>query len=94
MHKVSIVDIDEEGLLTATGITHYISEEDMKNNRDITLTMKQWVGLITQFLTSLHGLTDEKAKEAAEDIVCRCFIITGAPKIEELNKYLKNYLNR
>ena len=52
MHKVSIVDIDEDGLLTATGITHYISEEDMQNNRSIMLTMKQWVGLVTQFLTS------------------------------------------
>lgn len=94
MHRVYEVDVDEEGWLTATYIPNFISDEEFRNNKGINLTCKQWVGIIKQMLTHLHNLDDDKAEDAANDIVCRCFVSTGVPKFEGLNEYLKNYLNR
>ena len=88
MHKVYVVDIDEEGILTSTGITSYLTDEEL-SNRGINLTQQQWIGLTEHFIRQDYDLTD-----AAEDIVCRCFVTTQIPLVEELPNYIAIYMDR
>ena len=92
MHKLSEVEIDEDGLLTATYVPAYFNDEDMKD-KDITLTKRQWVGLVEYFIREAVDCTPEVVSEAAEDIVCRCFQ-TYMPTVDELPAYVAEYFCR
>lgn len=92
MHKMAEVDIDEEGLLTATYIPAYFTEEEMKD-KSISLTQQQWVGLVEHTIRQHFELKPEAITEVAEDIVYRCFAY-GIPTVEELPQYIADYLNR
>lgn len=92
-YKVAIVEIDEEGLLTNTHNTWYLTAAEL-SNRGIDLTQKQWLGLTEHFLRQEYDLTEEEITEAAEDIVCRCFTVTRIPLVEELPNYIAIYMNR
>ena len=92
-HKASIVDIDEEGRMTSTGITTYFTDYEI-SNRGINLTEKQWIGLVKQFIEHEYDLTEEAIEEAVQDIVCRCFATTRIPLVEELPNYIAIYMNR
>lgn len=92
LHKVYVVDIDEEGKLTAIGSTWYFTDEEIKNS-NIHLTQDQWYGVVKHFLEQNHCLTEEEIDEATEDIVGRCFVY-GRPKFNELEGYVECYLNR
>ena len=92
-HKVYEVDIDEDGILTATGRTWYFTDEEL-SNRGIDLTEKQWLGLTEHFLRQDYDLTEEEISETAEDIVCRCFAVTRIPLVEELLNYIAIYMDR
>ena len=93
IHKVAVVDIDEEGILTNTHNTWYFTDEEL-SNRGIDLTQKQWIGLTEHFIRQDYDLTEEQIKDAAEDIVCRCFATTRIPLVEELPNYIATYMNR
>lgn len=93
LYKVAIVDIDEDGRLTNTYITWYFSEEELAN-KEIKLTEKQWLGLLEQMISYEFGLSEEDVAETVNDIVYRCFAITGIPLIENLHSYIKNYMQR
>ena len=93
LHKVYVVDIDEEGILTSTGITWYFTDEEL-SNRGIDLTEEQWIGLVKHFLRQDYDLTEEEIEDAANDIVCRCFAVTRIPLVEELPNYIAIYENR
>lgn len=93
MHKVAVVEIDEEGILTNTHNTWYFTDEEL-SNRGINLTQKQWIGLIEHFIRQEYDLTDEEINDAVEDIVCRCFSVTRIPLVEELPNYIAIYMNR
>ena len=93
MHKVSVVDIDEEGRLTNTHITWYFTEKELSRD-EIQLTEPQWLGLIEHLIRQDYDMTDEEITDATEDIVCRCFAVTGIPKFKELIKYIYDYMNR
>ena len=92
-HKVYVVDIDKEGILTSTGITSYLTDGEL-SNRGIHLTEEQWLGLVRHFLRQDYDLTEEEIEDAAEDIVCRCFATTRIPLVEELPNYIAIYMNR
>ena len=92
-HKVAVVDIDEEGILTNTHSTWYFTDEEL-SNRGINLTDKQWVGLIEHFIRQEYDLTEEEIKDASEDIVYRCFTVTRIPFVEELPNYIAIYMDR
>lgn len=93
LHKVSVVDIDEEGNLIYTHNTWYFSNSEL-SPRGINLTQKQWIGLTKHFLSQNYDLTDEQIDDAANDIVCRCFVITRVPMVEELPNYIDIYMDR
>lgn len=93
LHKVYVVDIDDEGILTVTYNSWYLTDEEL-SNRGIKLTQKQWIGLTEHFIRQDYSLTEEEIKDAAEDIVCRCFAATRIPLVEELPNYIAIYMNR
>lgn len=93
MHKVSVVDIDEEGLLTNTHNTWYFTDEEL-SNRGINLTQEQWIGLTEHLIRQDYDLTEEEITDAAEDIVLRCFTVTRIPLVEELPNYIAIYMDR
>lgn len=92
-HKVYAVEIDEEGILTATYDAWYLTDEGLAD-RGIDLTEKQWIGLTEHFIRQDYDLTDEEISEAAEDIVYRCFVTTRIPLVDELPNYIAEYMDR
>ena len=92
LHKVHDVEIDEDGILTAIHSTWYFTDAEL-SNRGINLTEKQWIGLTEHFIREEYDLTEEEIADAAEDIVCRCFV-HGIPHFEELTNYIAEYMNR
>lgn len=93
LHKVYVIDIDEEGILIHTQSTWYLTDDEL-SNRGINLTQQQWIGLTEHFLRQEYDLTEEEIKDAAEDIVCRCFTVTRVPLVEELPNYIATYMDR
>ena len=93
LHKVYVIDIDEEGILTYTHSTWYFTDEEL-SNRGIDLTQAQWIGLTEHFIRQEYDLTEDEITDAAEDIVCRCFAVTRIPLVEELPNYIAHYMDR
>ena len=91
-HVVSEVLIDDEGRLTATYVTRAVSSEELKDNA-VNFTQQQWCGIVEHFIRQDYDLSEEEISNAAEDMVYRCFAY-GVPKLEELPKYIAEYLNR
>lgn len=92
MHKVAEVEIDEDGILTATYIPAYFTEEELLDN-SINLSQKQWIGLVEHIIRQSFSYDPQKISEVAEDIVTRCFVY-GLPTVEELPQYIEDYLLR
>ena len=93
LHKVYIIDIDDDGNLTNTGTTDYLTTEEL-GNTEINLTQDQWYRVVEQLVRyECADLTEEAITDAVEDIVGRCFIY-GMPKINELEEYIATYMNR
>ena len=93
MHKVAEIEIDEDGLLTCTHRTWYFTEEELKDNK-ISLSQKQWCGLVEQIIRDEHpDFNEDSISTAAVDIVGRCFVY-GVPTVEKLPEYIAEYLNR
>lgn len=93
VHFATEVEIDDEGILTATYVPCCFSDEELANNQ-IDLTPPQLEGLVTHFIRQGYDLTDDEIGEVVEDILCRCFAVTGTPKFEELSDYIDEYMCR
>ena len=101
VHLVYEVDIDCEGILTATYIMNYFYPKQFTEGfGKINLTKPQWYGVVSHLLRNdymwskvLYNLTEEEITEATEDIVERCFAY-GIPQFEELEDYIANYMDR
>ena len=101
VHLVYEVDIDCDGILTATYTMNYFYPEQFTEGfGKINLTKPQWYGVVSHLLRNdymwskvLYNLTEEEIAEATEDIVERCFAY-GIPKFEELEDYIAEYMNR
>jgi hypothetical protein len=93
-HKVYEIDVDEEGILTATSRTWYFIDEELKNDT-IEFTKSQWYGIVEHFIRQDYDyLTEEEINDAVDDIVCREFAY-GRPKtIEELQKHIAAHMKR
>ena len=94
LHKVYDVEIDEDGILTATYNSWYFTDEELTEGIDkIQLTAKQWRGVVEFFLRQDYDLAEDEVVKATEDIVSRCFAY-GIPKFHELENYIADYLKR
>lgn len=100
LHMMYEVEIDEDGILTATYVERTFTTEELKNNK-VNLTEKQWIGMVEYLLRNdyawskvLYNLTEEEITEAAEEIVLREFAIIGVPLVEELSQRITEYMNR
>jgi hypothetical protein len=92
VHVVNEVEIDDDGNLTATYVERAFTDAEL-SNQEISLTQKQWFGLVELLIRQYYDLTDEEITDATEDIVGRCFAY-GIPKIHELVDYIADYMNR
>lgn len=92
-HRLSEIEIDEDGRLTATYAVCYMDDDEFAFSEDGTFTKKQWYGIVEHFIRQYYDLTDEEITDATEDIVGRCFAY-GIPKIHELADYIADYMNR
>lgn len=93
LHKVYVIDMDEDGYLVSTGVTDYFTTEELTNN-EIHITKEQWYKIVEQFIRYNHyDLSPEEITDATEDIVGRCFAY-GIPQIHELTDYIAEYLDR
>ncbi len=93
LHKVYVIDIDEDGILLHTQRTDYFTTEELTND-NIDLTEEQWHKIVEQFIRyDFTDLTEEEITDATDDIVLRCFAY-GIPKIHELADYIADYMNR
>lgn len=90
INKVEIVDIDDNGILTFTGVPKFLKDEEMYP-RGIQLTHKQWRGLVIETLKE-YNLPRQEMKQAVEDIMDRLFI--REPVLEELDMLVFFYVNR
>ena len=94
-HEVAIVEVDEDGMLTATYIHDYIKPDKMSEGfNKINFTKDQWYGIVAHFIREgRFDLNEEEMEDATEDIVGRCFAY-GIPKFHELPEYIAEYMNR
>ena len=88
MHLVFEVEIDEEGILTLTGIPGYLANSEL-SHRKIDLTEKQWIGLTKHFLVNDFNISDEVIAKNIVD----SFATARTPLVEELPNYIAIYLN-
>ena len=94
-HEVAIVEVDEDGMLTATYIHDYIKPDKMAEGiGKANFTKEQWYGIVGHFIRegNFH-LNEEEIEDATEDIVERCFVYE-IPKFHELPNYIAEYMNR
>jgi hypothetical protein len=94
VHFCTEIEIDEYGNLTMTYVPCYFNTEELENDT-LNLTEKQWLGMVETLIRSAYTLEDNESVEtAAEDIVYRCFTLTGIPKMHELEDYIAEYMDR
>ena len=92
-HTIAIVDCDDKGNLIATGIEFDVSSKELSEGENkISLTEKQYHGIVFTLAVD-YGCSEEDAEIAADDIVCRSFAIVF-PKFNDLESYVRRYLNR
>ncbi len=56
--------------------------------------MTNYKNKVREIIKNNYNLNMENTEEAVVDIVERCFCITGIPKDEELEEYVREYCNR
>lgn len=94
VHLVYEVDIDCDGILTATyTMCYFYPEQFTEGLNKIQLTKPQWYGIVEHFIRQGYDLAEEAIADATEDIVGREFAY-GIPKFEELESYIAEYMNR
>lgn len=93
MHKVEVVDIDEDGILTSTGIPEFFSEKEIEEGKEMELTHQQWVGLTKFFIRNSHFLKEDDCEREAEKVV-EDFLLSPISLVEELPKFIKTYLKK
>jgi hypothetical protein len=57
-------------------------------------TQDQWYGIVEHFIRQAYCIDDEDITEATDEIVGRCFSVTGIPKFDTLEDYIAEYMNR
>ena len=49
---------------------------------------------VKKIITDNYNISEKDVEIATQDIIERCFVITGVPKDEELFDYIAEYLDR
>ena len=93
MHKVEVVDIDEDGILTSTGIPEFFSEKEMEEGKEMELTYQQWVGLAKFFIRNSYFLEESECERGAEKVMEK-FLLSPVPLVEELPKFVRTYFEK
>ena len=93
MHKVEVIDIDEDGILTSTGIPEFFSEKEIKEGKEMILTRKQWVGLTEFFIRNSLSPKKEEWEEKVEEIVNE-FLLFPIPLVENLKEFVEDYFKK
>ena len=57
------------------------------------MNKNEWCEVVRKHIAENYNLDDEAVEDATQDIVCRCFCY-GIPTLEELPKYVADYMNR
>ena len=92
-HIAYIVEVDENGILTATYDAYAFTDEELKDNA-VNFTKWQWYGIVEHFIRQdYEGLSDDDIANITGDIIERCFTC-GVPTLEELSEYIAEYMNR
>ncbi|MEE1503851.1 MAG: hypothetical protein UGF89_06380 [Acutalibacteraceae bacterium] len=68
LHKVYEIDIDEDGVPTATLRTCSYTDEDLKNN-EVNFTKPQWYGVIELLVRQNYNLADEDIEGVVKQVV-------------------------
>ena len=93
LHRLSEIEVDDQGYLTATYCVGYFTDEELADD-EVHFTKDQWYGIVAHFIREGDfSLNEEEIEDATEDIVGRCFVY-GIPKIHELEGYIAEYMNR
>lgn len=93
MHKLSVIDIDEEGHLTQTYELYYMPADEFLFSGDGDFTQKQWCGIVDSLIRYKYDLTNEEIDDAVADIVYRCFA-WDIPPMHKLEAYIAEYMDR
>ena len=60
LHRVYVIDIDEEGILTHTYNSWYLTDEELTTGfNKINLTQKQWCGVVSLLLREKLKYSEE-----------------------------------
>lgn len=93
LHKVYVIDIDDEGNLTHTQSSDYLTTKEL-DNKEVHFTQTQWYGIVEQLIRYGYAdLAEEEINEATEDIVGRCFMV-NMPEFDKLEEYITEYMDR
>lgn len=89
LHKVCEIDVDEDGVLTATSRTDFYVDEDLKNN-EVKFTKPQWYGVIELLVRQNYDLTDGEVENLVKQVVEEDFA-NGVPNtLEKAEEYISN----
>lgn len=89
LHKVYEIDVDEDGVLTATSRTDFYVDEDLKNN-EVKFTKTQWYGVIELLVRQNYNFTDGEVENLVKRVVEEDFA-NGVPKtLEKAEEYISN----
>lgn len=79
LHKVYVIDIDDEGNLTHTNSTDYFATEELKND-NVDFTEEQWHRIVEQFIR-YDSPTSPKRKSPMQPMTsCSDALLTESPK--------------
>lgn len=68
LHKVYEIDVDEDGVLTATLRTCSYTAEDLKSN-EVSFTKPQWYGVVELLVRQSYKLVDEEVENVVKQVV-------------------------
>jgi len=93
LHKVYEIDVDEDGVLTATSRTDFYVDEDLKNN-EVKFTKPQWYGVIELLVRQNYNLTDGEVENLVKRVVEEGFANGEPNTIEEAEKCISARVNK
>lgn len=93
LHKVYEIDVDEDGVLTATSRTDFYVDKDLKNN-EVKFTKLQWYGVIELLVRQNYDLTDEEVENLVKQVIEEDFVNGEPHTIEEAENCISTRVNK
>lgn len=95
--KLEYEELKSNGGTEAETFTEYLDNCMEWNNgtlelyRDLNHFMEK---MVEKILVRDYVLNNSEVMDAVDDIVYRCFAVTGIPAIEDLEDYIEEYMDR